>query len=529
MEQNGLHFIDYAIIIVSFIATLGIGLYFSKRQQSTDNYFTAGGRIPTWAVGISMFATLVSSITFLAYPGEGYSSNWILLVQGLMVPLVLLLIIWFIVPLYRKVIGLSAYEYFEKRFGFFARLYSSLGFVLNIFSGIGTTLFLLALAVSEMTHTNTFMILWVVGITVIIVTLMGGIEGVVWLDTVQGIMMIVGGVVCLLVLILSVDGGLGEILRVAGENKKIGFGPYDADFTRLTFIVIAINGIFYAVQKYATDQTIVQRYLTARSDKAAIRASLVGIGLTVPIWVVFMFIGTSLYVFYQVNGTALPEGMRPDAVFPYFIMNELPPGIVGLIISALIAGAISTLISELNSLSAIGLEDYYKRARPGKSDRHYLGVSRILVIFSGLVAVLIGTAYLFTGDKSILGIIFVLYAIFSGGVAGIFLLGFLSARANKEGLYIGIAVCVLFTAYAVVTSTTIGTGTGERLILDLGKFNFTHHKLMLGVYSHLIILGVGYGASYLFPKRDVDPHLLFSGWKAVMRREKYENVSNNKI
>src|SRR5690606_14619335 len=116
-------------------------------------------------------------------------------------------------------IGLSAYEYFEKRFGFFARLYSSLGFVLNIFSGIGTTLFLLALAVSAMTHTNTFMILWVVGITVIIVTLMGGIEGVVWLDTVQGIMMIVGGVACLLVLILSVDGGLGEILRVAGENK----------------------------------------------------------------------------------------------------------------------------------------------------------------------------------------------------------------------------------------------------------------------------------------------------------------------
>lgn len=508
-----MHFIDYAIIIVSFLGSLYIASRFSKRQSSTDNYFKAAGRIPTWAIGISMFATLVSSITFLAYPGQAYSSNWILLVQGLMVPLVLLAGIWFIVPLYRKVIGLSAYEYFEKRFGLFARLYSSLGFVLNIFSGIGTTLFLLALAVSGMTNANMFAVLWIVGISVILITLLGGIEGVIWLDTVQGIMMIVGGVVCLLVLVFSVQGGLGEIIRIAGEEHKISFGPYDRDLSQLTFIVIAINGVFYAVQKYATDQTIVQRYLTARSDKAAIRASLLGIGLTVPVWIIFMFIGTCLYVFYKGEGGQLPEGIRADAVFPHFIMNELPPGVIGLIISALIAGAVSTLISELNSLSAIGLEDYYKRFWPGRSDRHYLSVSRVLVIVSGLVSVLIGTIYLYTGSESVLGIIFVLYAIFSGGIAGMFLLGFFSSRANKQGLLAGILACILFTAYAVVTSTHIGSGENERLILDLGKMNFTHHKLMLGVYSHLIVLFVGYGASYLFPRQEVDRNLLFAGRK----------------
>lgn len=520
MEQNSLHVIDYVLISVSFIATLGVGLYFSRRQNSTDNYFKAGGRIPTWAIGLSMFATLVSSITFLAYPGEGYSSNWILLVQGLMVPLVLLASIWFIVPLYRKVIGLSAYEYFEKRFGFLARLYSSLGFVLNIFSGIGTTLFLLALAVSAMTHTNTFMILWVVGIMMILVTLLGGIEGVIWLDTVQGMMLIFGGIACLLVLIFNIDGGVAEILRVAGEHEKIGFGPYDFDFTQLTFIVIAINGVFYAIQKYATDQTIVQRYLTARSDRAAIRASILGVALTVPVWIIFMFIGTSLYVFYHSGRAQLPEGMRADAVFPYFIMNQLPPGVVGLIISALIAAAISTLISELNSLTAICLEDYYKRLKPGRSDRHYLKISRVLVVLAGLVSVLIGTSYLYTGERSVLGIIFVLYAIFSGGVAGMFLLGFFSSRANKQGLLIGIVICILFTAYAVVTSTPFNFGNGSRLILDLGRFNFTHHKLMLGVYSHVIILTVGYGASRFFPRPGVDKRLLFSGWREVIRERK---------
>src|SRR5690625_2841821 len=134
MENNALHLIDYIIIAVSLLLSIGIGFLFSKKQNSTGNYFKAGGKIPSWAIGISILATIVSSITFLAYPGAGYSSNWILLVQGLMVPVVLIFVVWFIVPLYRKVIGLSVYEYFEKRFGYFARLYGSIGFVLNIFT-----------------------------------------------------------------------------------------------------------------------------------------------------------------------------------------------------------------------------------------------------------------------------------------------------------------------------------------------------------------------------------------------------------
>lgn len=513
-----LHIIDYGIIVLLLLITLSFGFRFSKKQKSTQNYFLAKGKVPSWAIGMSLLATLISSVTFLAYPGEGYSSNWILLVQGLMVPVVLMGTIWFIVPLYRKVIRLSTYEYFEKRFGPFARYYSSLAFVFRQFSGMGTVFFLLALALSNMTGGNTMMIIAIVGLIIITVNLMGGIEAVIWLDVFQGFMLFASGFICLGVLFFSIDGGPAAIWQVASESGRTGFGPYDMDLTRLTFIVMAINGLFYAIQKYGTDQTVVQRYLTARTDKSAIRASLMGILLTVPVWMLFMFIGTALFVFYKQN--PLPPGFRADAVFPYFIMSQLPTGVVGFILAAMISAAICSLSADLNSLAAVGVEDYYKKARPNKTDKEYLKAGKLIVVFSGVLSVLIGGLYLRAGNEGVLGIVFTLYAIFSGGVVGIFLLGLLSARANGQGVNIGIIACILFTGYAFLTSTEIGIGENKSLLLDLGPYNFTHHKLMLGVYSHLIVVGVGYIASLFFPKPELDKNLLYSGWLEGRRNER---------
>jgi solute:Na+ symporter, SSS family len=512
--------IDYTIIIGVLLVTLYFGLRYARNQNSTQSYFAAKGRVPAWAIGMSLLATLISSVTFLGYPGEGFSSNWILLVQGLMVPLVLLGAIWFIVPLYRKVIGLSTYEYFEKRFGTVARYYSSIAFVLRQFSGMGTVFFLLAVALSNMTGGNTFAIIVVTGLIIIAVNLMGGIEAVIWLDVFQGFMLFASGIVCLVVLLFSIKGGLPEIWQVASAGGRTGFGPYDLNFTRLTFIVMAINGMFYAIQKYGTDQTVVQRYLTAKTDKAAIRASLLGISLTVPVWTLFMFIGTCLYVYYRQN--PLPDGVTANGVFPYFIITQLPTGVVGFILAAMISAAICSLSADLNSLAAVGVEDYYKKLRPNQPDKVYLRGGRIMVVVSGFMAMAIGVLYTSIGNEGVLGVVFTLYAIFSGGIVGIFLLGLLSSRANSQGINIAIVVCIIFTAYAFLTSTPIGVGEEKTLLLDLGPYNFTHHKLMLGVYSHLVVIGVGYVASLFFPKPQLDKNLLFSGWRENQRQEKLE-------
>lgn len=519
LSTTGLPVIDYIIIVISLLVSLYIGFYFSKGQKSTKKYFAADGRVPSWAIGMSILATLVSSVTFLAYPGEGFSSNWILLVQGLMVPIVLLLIIWGVVPLYRNVIGISAYEYFEKRFGYLARIYSSLGFILAHFSKMGTVFFLLGLAISKLLGMDTLTVIWILGALIIIITLLGGIEAVIWLDVIQGFLLIAGGIIALLILLFTPEGGPVAVWEVARDNGRIGFGPFDFEFVELTFWVMAINGVFYAIQKYGTDQTVVQRYLTAKSNKEGIKASLIGVLLSVPVWSLFMFIGTALFAYYQLMpGVSLPADTRPDAVFPLFIMTELPVGVTGLIISALIAAAVSSLDSDLNCLSAVLTEDFYGKLKKNPSDKQKLFFGKSMVVVSGIMAIIVATLYTYMGGSGVLGIVFGLYAIFSGGIAGMFLLGLFSKRANKQGLYIGMAACVIFTGYAVLTSTKIN----DHLIIDLGKLNFTHHKYMLGVYSHLVLFGVGYLASLFFKQKDLDENLTYYGWSKAKRRKMSE-------
>ncbi|MHC4637430.1 MAG: sodium:solute symporter family protein [Planctomycetota bacterium] len=540
------NFVNYAVIIGYLGLVVFLGLHFSKRQKDTDRYYKGGRQIPSWAVGMSILATLISSITFLAYPGAGYLGNWVLLVQGLMVPLVLVALIWVIVPMYRKVIGLSAYEYFEKRFGFFGRLYSSIAFFFAHFTKMGTVFFLLAVALTTLIGLDkvpygTYWVILALGILVIIYTLLGGIEAVVWCDVVQGFMLVGGGLICVAVLFFTPEGGPAAVVSKAWENGKIDLAPYNFawDMKLKCFFVLAINGIFYAVQKYGTDQTIVQRFLLSKTDKGAIKAALMGACLCVPVWTLFMFIGSCLWAFYDTSTApvltslsveqALPAGVTGDKVFPYFIIHQLPMGLTGLIIAALCAAALSSLDSDLNCLSAIGVEDYYKRARPNSTDQQKLKVGRIIVAVCGIFAMLIACAYVKMGGKAVLGTVFSLYAIFSGGIAGLFILAFFTKRTNKQGLYVGIVVCVLFTAYAVLTSTKFDLGLKDaegkvikELILDMGRLNFTHDKYMLQVYSNVVLFGVGYLASFLF-KSDKDiTGLTFYDWRNRKHREEAE-------
>lgn len=518
MQQ--LSWVDWTIVIVSILTAIVMGLYFSHRQKDTNTYYAAGGRIPSWAVGMSIFATLISSVTFLAYPGAAYEGNWILLVQGLMVPIVLVAIIGFVVPLFRRVIRLSTYEYFERRFGLFARLYSSVAFLLGHFSKSGTVFFLVSMALGTFLGIRVEHVLLILGATVIVLTLLGGLEAIVWMDVVQGFLLIFGGLLCVGLLLFLPEGGPSTVFRIASDYNKIDFGPYDWDFTHLTFFVMVVNGIFYALQKYGTDQTIVQRYLAAKSDREAKHAAYFGVLMSVPVWAMFMFIGTCLFAYYHSAGAPLlPDGLKADEVFPYFIRTQLPVGVKGLIIAALAAAAISSLDADLNCISAICTSDYYERFRLHVTDQQKLRFGRLMVVVAGLGTMGVALLYVSWGGEGVLGALFALYAIFSAGIVGIFLLGILSRRANKQGLYIGIAVCVLFTAYAVLTSTKVdidGSGS-KKILLDLGVWNFQQHKYMLGVYSHLIVLVVGYVASLFFKTPLADKSLTIHGYLEEQR------------
>lgn len=507
-----LGWIDYLIIIVSVSVAIVIGIYFTNRQKTSDKFFTGGRNIPSWAIGISIMATVISSVTFLAYPAASYKSNWILLVQGLIGPLVLVGLVGFIVPLFRRAIGISAYEYFEKRFGIVARIYSSIAFMLVHFSKLGTVTYLLSMALGSMMGVDILSTIWIITIVIIIITFFGGLEGVIWMDVFQGTWLFIGGIICIWVLLFVPAGGPRAVFHVMGEADKISFGPYNWDLTKLTFVVMALNGIFYALQKYTTDQTIVQRYLAAKTEKAAVRASLIGAFLTVPVWAMFMFIGSGLFAFYKLAPDLLPTGIVGEGIFPYFITTQLPVGIKGFVIAALISAAISTIASDLNCLAAIGVVDYYVRFKSNLSDRKKLKMARIIIVVSGVLSAAIATLYLKSGGEGILGIVFGLYAIFSAGIVGLFLLGVLVKRANSKGLYIGMAACVVFTAYATLTTTKMEVDGVNQVLWNLGKYNFPHHTYMIGVYSHLILFFVAWIASYFFKSIQVDENLTLYGF-----------------
>ena len=500
------------LVIVAYMATLIlVGIRFSRRQTSTERYFVAKRSIPGWAMGLSLLATLISSVTFIAYPGSAYASDWSNLVPGLTVVLIMALIASVIIPFYRHVVGMSAYEYFGKRFGYPARVYSSIGYALGHFSKMGFVFYLLALTISSMTGWNTDRVILLVGAITVAYTLIGGIEAVIWADVIQGFVLWLGIVVCLGYLFFLPAGGPSQIWHAAWESHKISLGSTAADLHKPTILVLALYGFFYYLQRYTADQTVVQRYLVARSDRDAIRGIATGTLLCIPVWSLFMLIGTLCWAFYRVTGEVLPGHItKGDQVFPYFITTHLPPGMAGLFMAALFGAAMANLSSDFNSIAAVGVEDYYRVARPQATERQRLFVAKIIVAVCGSLCVVIATVLAHT-NGSALSLWYTVSAIVGGGLAGLFLLAFLVERASRTAAYVAIAASLLFTAYATLTID------GGKL-WDLGPFNFPYHNYMIGVFGHLIVFVGGYSLSFVFPNRD--PHAReLTVWKYLHSHE----------
>jgi SSS family solute:Na+ symporter len=255
---------------------------------------------------------------------------------------------------------------------------------------------------------------------------------------------------------------------------------------------MSLYGFFWYLQKYSADQTLVQRYLVAKSDRAALKGVALGAALCVPVWTLFMLIGTLVWCYYQLSGEVFPAYIdRADKVFPHFLTTKIPAGVTGLFMAALFAAGMSTLSSDLNCLSAVGVEDYYRKLRPHAPDHERLKAGKIIVGVCGLTAVSIAVVIALRGER-VLSLYYAVSSIISGGLAGLFLLSFLSRRANRQGLWIGITANLLFTAWATLTS-------GKSQMLDLGRFNCELPGVMIGVVGHVLVLVVGYLASWGFP------------------------------
>ena len=489
-----LHWSDAAVVCAYLLGLTLLGLRFSRRQTSTEHYYVAKRNIPSWAMGFSILATLITSVTFIAYPGAAYGKNWSLLVPGFMVLVVLALVGSIIIPFYRHEVRMSAYEYFGKRFGKPTRVYSSIAFALGHFSKMGFVLYLVALTVNSMTGWKVEQIIAVVGALTILYTLKGGLEAVIWTDFVQGVILWVGIAVCLGFLLFLPPGGPAAVFHAAAANHKFSLGASDFDLSKPTIPVLLIYGFFWYLQKYTADQTIVQRYLVARSDRSALKGVALGSILCIPVWALFMLIGSCVWSFYRLTGEKLPAYVtKADQVFPQFLTTHLPAGIAGLIMAALLGAAMCALASDLNSLSAVGVEDIYRLMRPNAPDKQRLKVGKYIVAIAGVCCV--ATAMVLAQTKgSALSMWFTVSAVASGGLAGLFLLAFMTSRASRRGVYAGIAAAIAFTVWASLTLP-------DKRVIDLGALNFPWHDYMIGAIGHVILFSVGYAASLLLPEK----------------------------
>jgi SSS family solute:Na+ symporter len=496
MDQQ--RWLDLGIMLAYLAAMVAVGARFARKQTSTEQYFVAKRSIPSWAMGMSLVATLITSVTFIAYPGSAYGKNWSYLIPGFMVVGVLVIVGKMIIPFYRHGVGMSAYEYFGKRFGRPTRLYASFAFSLAHFSKMGFVFYLLALTVNSMTGWRIDIIVLVVGAATIFYTVVGGLEAVIWTDVIQGFVLWIGVAVCLGYLLFLPPGGPSAVLHIAWENHKFSFGSTAFDLSQPTAIVMVLYGFFWYLQKYTADQTVVQRYLVAKSDGAALRGVALGAMLCVPVWTLFMLIGTCTWSFFKLTGEKLPAYItKADQVFPYFLTVHLPVGMAGLFMASLMGAAMSGLASDLNCLAVVGVEDFYRALRPAATDRERLRMGKVIVACCGLLCVAIALVLAHTKGGA-LSMWFSISAIASGGLAGLFLLAFLSKRATRQGVYVGIAASVLFTAWATLTLK------GDNRVLDLGAYNYPWHDLTIGAVAHVVLLVVGYAASLLMPTRD--PH-----------------------
>lgn len=438
---------DYLVffLFVGGVALFGCSFYKSSRKGSAA-FTKAEGTIPAWVVGMSIFATFVSSISFLGLPGGSYAGNWNQMVFSLMIPIATWLAAKVFIPLYRGVGSVSAYQYLEMKYGYWARCYVAICYLLTQVCRVGSILLLLALPINTMFGWDISTIIIVTGLLTLVYSVLGGISAVVWTDAIQGIILIIGALVCAAIITFGMPEGPSQVFTIAAADHKFSLGSLSTTLTQPTVWVVMLYGIFMNLQNYGIDQNYVQRYMTAKTTAEAVKGTLFGGLLYIPVAAIFVYIGTALYSYYTACPELLPAGTPADKVFPHFIVHGLPTGVTGLVIASLFSAGMSTVATSINSSATIVFTDFYQKIAPKSDDekKHM----RVLYLTSAVVGALgIGVGLAMMSIDGILDAWWKLASIFSGGMLGLFLLSLVCKNVNRTAAVVGVIAGLLVIAY----------------------------------------------------------------------------------
>jgi len=482
--------LDLIVFLIYMIGIMGVGGWFFKKNRSSSAFTLGNQNIPGWVVGMSFFATFVSSISYLALPGIAFQDNWSSFAFSLSIPIAAVFAVKVFIPLYRKINSASAYTYLEQRFGPWARVYASTMYLLTQLMRIGTILYLMALTVNAVFNWDIAIIIVATGVGVAIYSVLGGIQAVVWTDAVQAIILICGALVCVGYILFGMPEGPGQMVKIAMDQDKFSLGSFALDLSQPTFWVIFVYGIFINLQNYGIDQNYVQRYMVASTDKEARRSAFWGGMLYIPVSMVFLFIGSALFSYYQSGGAELPTELqnlnKSDQIFPYFIVSQLPSGITGLLISSIFAAGMSTISTSYNSAATVILTDYFNYHESEITDRQKMTVLYVSSLIVSIVGISIGIAMI--NVKSALDTWWKLASVFSGGMLGLFLLGVFSKARNVRGAIIGVLLGLLVILWLSVSDFLFGPDTialrfHTYLTIVIGTLTIFLTGFLIGLFS----------------------------------------------
>ena len=492
--KSGFGLINSVTLIIYLSGMILIGVYFVNKNKDTNDYFRGGQQIPWWAAACSIFATMLSSITYMAIPAKSYATNWEFLLAYPMILFVALFVIHYILPFFRKIDATSAYEYLEMRFNRSARMIGSGFFIIFQIGRMAIVMFLSALALSTITPLSAIQSILIMGTLSIIYSTIGGVEAVVWTDTIQTFVLLGGALLACGWIFFHFQGGVAEFFQIAAANNKFHMINWDwstSSYTIAAFWIIVLGALGQNMISYSSDQAVVQRYMTTSNQKRAAKSILTNGIMSQFAGLLFFLIGTALFVFYQQNPGHLDPTFKTDAILPLFIVRELPVGISGIIIAGIFAAAQSTISTSMNSTSSALITDFSRSFFGKHKEKFYLAQARWATVIIGVLGT--GTALLFaTAEiKSLFDQFISIIGLFGASICGLFLLGIFTKKANGKGAIIGAIL-------------------GAIILFIVRSYTQTHFYIYstVGIISTLVI---GYFSSFLFSgKSNQDQHIIYS-------------------
>ena len=444
--KKGFGPVAWSVLAAYFLLMAGMAWYFIRKKKTAADYFTGGGKIPWYVAGMSIFATMLSSISFLAVPAQFYISDWRYFPMTFGIFAMAPVVIFFYLPFFRRLKVASAYEYLERRFNAAVRLFASGAYVVFMVSRVAIVTLLPALALNAMTGVSIDGCILVCGVATIIYCAFGGFEAVVWSDFVQGIVLVSGAVAIFVALVHGSDGGIAGAWADASANGKTTLLDLRFLSTEPVLWVVLVIAVIENLSSYTSDQCVIQRYMAVKDEKAAARSIWFNGVFTVGVSAVFSAIGTALWTYYRSHPEMLdPSLPKADSILPFFIVSGLPSALAGLVAAALFAATISTLSANLSSAATALTADFVLKFRPDTSPEAQIRWGRIFTFAAGILGVAAALVLAHTETRSLFDKFKEFISVLTAGLAGLFFLGVfmrrVGGRAAVAGLVINYIVC----------------------------------------------------------------------------------------